>query len=370
MTKGPEISRTTQIVMKDLADLRRRAAQVWEYDPALAISANLTNPTTLALEQKITAMEQGTQTIATGTGQAAIVTAILTAAVAGQNILLPDCVYGPVKLLAENQLKPLGIAAVYYDPTSLDDLRAKITPDTALIYLESPGSLTFEPQDIAAIAKVAREKGILTAMDNTWSTPLYCQPLTHGVDMVIHSLSKLAGGKSEVFGGSVTVVNHALYKRAKNMAAFLGHWLSPDDAAQIHSGLDTLPDRLAQQGKCAFALAQRLQLHPKIRAVFAPFLPDSQHHALWKKYHSGHCGLFSVALGDDIDDRHLDIFFKSLAHLSMSFGWGGPQSLIVPVRPGRSIHPAPKNMLRIYTGMADADTLAADIENALDRLPS
>ncbi len=358
-----KIVRRSEIVMKDLADLRQRAARVWEYEPDLAISANLANPTVHALEETLTRLEGGHRSVAVGTGQAAIVTAILSTVKSGERLLLPDSVYGPVRLLADNQLKALGIGVDYYT----DDLEAKITPQTKLIYLESPGSLTFEVQDLAAVAAIAREHDILTAIDNTWSTPLCCQPLRHGIDMVIHSLSKLAAGNGEIFGGAVVVSTPELYKAVKDTAVFLGHWLSPDDAAAIAAGLETLPQRLAVQADIARRMAERVAAHPKVKQVFAPFLPVSPEHARWQKYHSGHCGLFSFLIDGVVTEGQLDAFFRRLPGFSLSFGWGGPNALAVPVRPTRTVKPAPQgHMIRIYTGLTDR---TAELIAALDKLP-
>lgn len=368
MSNASKIIRTTEIVMKDLADLRNRAEHVWDYNPDLAISANLTNPTVRELEDRISDAENGHYTITTQTGQAAIVAAIMAYVHTGQTLLLPDSVYGPVRLLAHNQLEPLGIKIVYYKPADLNDLQTKIDETAALIYLEIPGSLTFEMQDLKAIADLAKTHDIPTAIDNTWATPLGCNPLDHGIDMVIHSLSKLISGNSDVFAGSVTVNSENTYKLLKNTAVFLGHWLSPDDAARVMSGFDSLSDHRDSQFETAQKIVSMLKQRPEVDKVFAPFDKDFDGHDLWQRYCKGGCGLFSFSLKPEMGEEHLAVFFSSLANFDLSYGWGGKNNLAVPARGQRVLSEFPANLIRLYCCGDQANMLIDDIANALDRV--
>ncbi len=365
---GDEIVRTTEIVMRDYADLRNRLERVWEYEPSLAVSANLTNPTTRALEELITKLEGGLETITVGTGQAAITCALLSILSSGSVVLLPDSVYGPVRLFADKQLSVLGVSARYYNPLSITDLREKICADSRMIWIESPGSLTFEVQDIEQIVALAHEHNLVTACDNTWATPLGLKPLSWGVDMSIHSLSKLISGSSEVFAGSITVQSKELYQRVKNTAVFFGHWLSPDDAHRVRVGAENLQERLRVQAQSAEVLTNFLQAQRNVAAVYAPFLSASPQQYLWKKYFTQHCGLFSFSLKGDVSSEALTRFLGALRYFRMSFGWGGPRSLLVPVRPTRTATQSPQNLLRVYTGMTDPDILISDLTNALEYL--
>lgn len=360
--------RSSEVIFKDLADMRDRAAKVWEYLPDRAISANLTNETVRQLEQKLAAMEKGQHAIAVGTGQAAIVTVLLSCVKPGKKLLLPDNVYGPARLFADRQMKGWGIETIYYDPADLADIERKLSPETALVYLESPGTQTFEVQDISAIAKLAQARGILTAIDNTWSTPLFCNPIEHGIDIVIHSLSKLISGQGEIFGGAIIVKDRTLYTQFKDMQVFLGHWLSPDDAVMIMQNIETLPERLKQQQASAEKIAAFLKTQKHVTSVLAPFDADFSSHDLWKKYHTGAAGLFAFTLDAHFGEEKLAAFIDSLKLFRMGSGWGGGRSLVIPSKPARLFKQAPPNLIRIYIGREDPHDLINDLRQSFETL--
>lgn len=360
--------RTTELVMHNLEEIRYRSAHAVDFEPNTAVSANAANATVEILEKKIAEMEAGRHAIAVESGQAAIVTTLLGVLKAGDHVLLPDSVYGPVRTLAQKYLEPLGITSSFYDPDDVRDMESKISAQTKLIYLESPGSLTFETQDIAAIADIAKKRGVLTAIDNTWATPVGSNPLTHGIDIVIHSLSKLAAGSSQVFAGAIAVNDSALHKQLKTMALFLGHWLSPDDAVAVRQGLDTLPQRLTAQQESLEAVVSWLKTNPYVDKVFAPSDPDNATHSLWKKYHGSASSLFSFSLKEPMNEQALAAFMDSFSTLKLSFGWGGPNSLIVPVHPVRTIHDAPKNLIRMYVGREPVQEILDDLTKGFQRL--
>ncbi len=361
-------SRSSEIIMSDLKDLRNRALKVWDYNPDLAISANLTNKTVRILEDKLTKMESGNFTVAVETGQAAISTVLFSFLKSGDHVLIPDNVYGPVKLLAENQLAAFNIDYTYYDPLDLKDLEYKITINTRMIYLESPGSLTFEVQDIAKIAQLAKQKNLITVVDNTYATPLNSNPLEYGIDICLHSLSKHITGNTGVFGGSLTVKEREHYKKIKNMAVFLGHWLSPDDALLTLNALPHLKGRLEHQHDTACKVINFLNTHPSIEKIYAPFLATSATYSTWNKFYKKGCGLFSVSLKPHYKEQDLEGFFNHLKVFKISYGWGGDNPLIVPGRTTRSLSKFPPHLIRIYCGMAKPNILIDDLEQALSGL--
>ncbi len=355
------ITRSTHIFFKDLHDYQNRRRRVWDYDPSLAVSANLANPTVQELEKAIADRERGQYTIAVGTGQAAIVTALMAFAKSGQPVLLPDNVYGPVRMFCDNHLKPLGLSIQYYDPAGdPGDM-----PAGAVLYIETPGSQTFELCNMDALLKTARQRNATTIIDNTWGTFVGCRPLEMGADIVLHSLSKIISGEGEVFGGCLTTNNPVLYKTVKNAAVFLGHWLSPDDAYRILQGMASLNDRLAMQNETAQDVIACLRSQPEVQQLFVPQMDDD-----FNRCFTTGSPLFSFTLKNDIDERKLNRFLSSLKIFRMSLGWGGPNSLIVPVAPYRTIRPVPDHavMLRAYIGREASSDLANDLQNAFEKL--
>lgn len=327
-------------------------------------------PTQWALEDALTALEPG----AAGTklfpsGVAAIATALLAVVRTGDHVLITDSAYEPTRLFADQVLKRMGIVTQYFDPTIGADIAELIQPRTSVILLESPGSLTFEIQDVPAITAIARDRGIVTMLDNTWATPLRMQPLALGVDIGIQALTKYVGGHSDLMMGSATATK-ALLPRLKAATYRLGHTVSPDDAALALRGLRTLAVRLDRQEASALAIARWLAAHPAVDQVLHPALPSHPGHALWRRDFTGASGLFSVVLKRG--SRHqLGALIDDLQHFGIGFSWGGFESLALPVKLDgcRSVTTLPFTgpIVRLSIGLEDPGDLIADLASGLDR---
>ena len=325
-------------------------------------------PTSWALEEALTSLEPG----AVGTklypsGVAAIAAALLTVLRAGDHVVMVDSAYEPSRAFALRTLKELGIATTFYVPTA--DVGPLIQPNTRAILLESPGSLSFEVQDVPAIVAVAQAHGIATVMDNTWATPLLFSPIAHGVDFSVHALTKYAGGHSDVMMGSVTTTAKWL-KRLVRQSYLLGYCVGPDDAYLVLRGMRTLGLRLDRQGTSALAIAAWLQGHPAVARVMHPALPDDPGNGLWQRDFTGSSGLFGFVLkrGSRAQTAAL---IDHLAHFGIGFSWGGYESLILPVELDgiRTATPtdAGGRIIRLSIGLEDPADLIADLDAGLAR---
>nr|WP_255536441.1 cystathionine beta-lyase [Pacificimonas pallii] len=328
------------------------------------------SPTIWALEDAMTAMEPG----AAGTklfpsGVAALAAAFLTVCKSGDHILIADTVYEPTRALAGGILKRMGVKAEFYDPLIGADIETFIRENTSAIFLESPGSLTFEVQDVPAICDVARARNITTIIDNTWATPLLFPALERGADISVQSLTKFIIGHSDALLGSVTA-NPALWPRLKQTALQLGQTAGPDDIFLALRGIRTLSLRMKRHGDTALKIAAALAGHRAVARVLCPGLPADPGHDLWLRDFSGCSSLFAIELSGGGRQNlaamvdHLDLF-------GMGFSFGGFESLILPITPAavRTATPwtgtAP--VLRIHCGLEDADDLIADLMAGLDR---
>ena len=264
-------------------------------------------------------------------------------------------------------LKPLGIAVEYYDPLAGAGIAELIRSETRAIYMESPGSLTFEVQDVPAIVAVARERGITTLIDNTWATPLYLPALSMGVDISILACTKYIVGHSDVMMGSVSAVP-ALWKKIRDTAYLFGQMTSPDDAWLAARGLRTLGVRLAQHQTGALEIARWLDQRPEIARVLHPALPSCPGHMLWKRDFTGSTGLFSFVFNGGSDAARA-AFIDALQHFGIGYSWGGFESLALPVDPQRYRTATPWNaegpVVRLHIGLEDPADLIADLDRGL-----
>lgn len=325
-------------------------------------------PTTFALEEAVAALEGGFRAIAVPSGLSAITTTLLALLQAGDHLLMVDTVYQPTRRFCDVVLKGLGIETTYYDP--LADVGPLIRANTKVIFLESPGSLTFEIQDVPAIAAAARARSITTAIDNTWSAGLLFRPLDHGIDVSIQAATKYIVGHSDAMLGLI-VCNEAAYLRVKRASAFLGVSVGPDDCYLALRGLRTLAVRLPHHDRTARAVAHWLAGRPEVAHVRHPALPDCPGHALWRRDFTGGNGLVSFVLHPVGRDR-LAALLDGLELFALGASWGGYESLVIPFdpRPARTatVWPHPGPCLRLHCGLEDADDLIADLSAGLDRL--
>lgn len=323
-------------------------------------------PTQWALAEGLTELEPG----AAGTrlfpsGVAAIAVALMSVLKRGDELLMVDSVYAPTRGFCDQVLRGLGIATRYYDPLELPPL----AENTRAIFMESPGSLSFEVQDVPAICAAANARGIVTLLDNTWATPLFFPAMAAGVDLAILACTKYIVGHSDVMLGSVTATADHLEPLLATARAF-GQHVSPDDAWLAARGLRTLGVRLRQHQASALRIARWLADQPQVARVLHPALPDSPGHDIWARDFTGSSGLFAFALKGG-DDAARSALVDGLRHFGIGYSWGGYESLVVPVDPQRTRTATSRAeegpMVRLHIGLEDPDDLIADLAAGLAR---
>ena len=327
-------------------------------------------PTSRSLEAALSALEGGARTVLLPSGLDACCMAILSVCGAGDHLLVTDTVYEPTRIFCDTELKRFGIETEYYAPN--EDIAPLLRPNTRAVFCESPGSLTFEVQDIAAIARTAhahnKGKPVSVLIDNTWATPVLFQPLAHGADLSIQAATKYIGGHADVMLGAITA-NESHAKRLTDFHGRSGLFAGADDIWLALRGLRTLPTRLKRHQETALKLAHWLEARPEISRVLYPALPADPGHALWKRDFRGANGLVGLVL-KPVSERAVAAFVDSLHHFGLGWSWGGFESLIVPAHIKRTKVPfaAEGPVLRIHAGLEDADDLIADLEQGLGRL--
>lgn len=328
-------------------------------------------PTTFAFEQAICELEGGHRTIATASGVAAIGASLLAFLDRGDHVLVVDTVYEPVRRFCNRMLSRLGIETTFYDPAAGADIASLVRPNTRVIYLESPGSGTFEMQDLRAIVAVARERGLRTIMDNTWATPVFLQPLSIGIDVSVQSATKYIVGHSDAMLGTVTTTAET-YDAVRRSTQDLGACAGSEECNLGLRGLRTLGVRLRRHEASALTLAAWLEEQPQVARVLHPALPSFAGHDLWKRDFTGACGLFSVEFMP-CDPASLRAMVDGLRHFGIGFSWGGYESLVLPVHPetrqiARWDGKGP--VLRLHVGLEAVEDLRDDLADGLARLRS
>jgi cystathionine beta-lyase len=287
---------------------------------------------------------------------------------AGDHILVADCCYGPTRSFCDKVLKRFGVEATYYDPLIGEGIAAHIRPNTKAVYCESPGTLTFDVQDVPAIAKVAHAHGASVLLDNTWATPLLFSAFDHGVDVSIQAATKYVGGHADVMIGYVTA-NETHKARLAEFHASSGLYASGDDCFLALRGLRTMPVRLRRHEETALKLARWLKTRAEVSRVLHPALEDDPGHAIWKRHFCGSSGLFGVVF-KPMPHAALAAFMDSLEHFGLGFSWGGYESLIIPATIVRSVRKfeAEGPVVRIHAGLEDADDLIADLDRGFAQM--
>jgi cystathionine beta-lyase len=327
-------------------------------------------PTVRALESALTTLAGGADTKLTASGYQAVTTALLAFAQSGDHILMVDTVYQPTRQFCDHLLTRLGVETEYYDPLLGADVAKLFRPNTRLVYVESPGSQTFEMQDIPAIASLARERNIWVLADNTWASPLYCQPLALGADVVIEAGTKYLVGHADALLGFITSNDRA--KRHVELAAGnLGVCPGSEETYLGLRGLRTLDVRLARHQETGIRLAQWLQARPEVSRVLHPALSDDPGHALWKRDFKGATGLFSAIL-NPVPKPALAAFLDGLKLFGMGYSWGGYESLVIPFDCGTyrtaTRWSAAGPALRFHAGLENFDDLISDLDAGFDRM--
>ncbi|MGS1096850.1 cystathionine beta-lyase (plasmid) [Aquamicrobium terrae] len=327
-------------------------------------------PTTHALEDAICALENSDRALLAPSGVMAISVVLMSYAEPGAHVLVTDSAYGPTRKFCESVLRKMGVTTTYYDPAAGEDIEALIRPETRLIWMESPGSQTFEIQDVATIARVARSRGIVTVIDNTWSGGYFFKPLDHGVDISIQAGTKYISGHSDLMLGTIAC-RASEYERLRETYLRFGVCIGSDDAYLALRGLRTLAVRMRQHHVAGLEVAQWLQQQDEVVQVLHPGLPDNPYHNLWKNYFGGASGLFGFIIRET-DRKRLARMFDGFSLFGMGSSWGGFESLMTPSNPSvyRTVTSwAPNGQtVRIHVGLEDPRNLIAEIRAGFDRL--
>ncbi|WP_029006757.1 cystathionine beta-lyase [Azospirillum halopraeferens] len=327
-------------------------------------------PTSAAFETAVAEVEGGYRAVTAASGLAAIATALSAFTKAGDHILISDSAYGPTRRFCNEVMARYGVETQYYDPRIGAGIATLIRPETTVVYLESPGSLTFEVQDVPAIAAAAKAAGATVLMDNTWATPLYFKPFEYGVDVSIHAATKYLVGHADAMLG-LLVCNEASFLPVKRTAVRFGTCAGPDDLYLGLRGLRTLSVRLKRHHETGLALAQWLAGRPEVRRVIHPARPDHPDHALWRRDFSGASGLFAALLRP-VPKSALAAMLDGMELFGLGYSWGGFESLLLPVHPAASrtatawAESGP--LLRVHAGLEDPDDLIRDLERGFARL--
>lgn len=327
------------------------------------------NPTTEGVETVVSALEGAYQTKLVPSGLAAITISLLACLKAGDDVLISDSAYEPGRSFAEGFLKQMGISARYYDPRIGAGIAELMQSNTKAVLAESPGSLTFEVQDIPAIAAAAHANGARLIVDNSWASPLYHQPLKLGADIVVHAATKMFVGHSDAFAGTISATEEA-WADVSRIRALLGFFTSGDDAYLVARGLKTLAVRMAAHQERALEIATWLEQQTEVAQVLHPALPRHPDHALWKRDFTGSGSLFSFVL-KPAPRASVAAFVDNMKLFSMGYSWGGYESLCLPVKPGKARTVVPwsqeGNLFRAHIGFEGLDDLKRDLSEGFER---
>lgn len=328
-------------------------------------------PTQWALAEALTGIEPGAAgTALTETGLAAVTAALMSVLSSGDELLMVDSAYLPTRKFCDGTLKRFGISTRYYDPLAgADEIASMLAENTRAIFLESPGSQTFEVQDVPGIAAMARERGIVTLLDNTWATSILFPALARGVDISIMALSKYPGGHSDLLLGSISA-NFGWFDAVQRTVFELGHAAAPDDSWLTARGLRTLAVRLKRHEENGLGVARWLGEQPQVALLLHPAFETCPGHDYWKRDFNGSSGLFSFVLSGG-DSAARDAFVDRLELFGIGYSWGGFESLAVPVDPVRTTTKPQWEgpLVRLHIGLEDPEDLIADLASALSQYP-
>jgi len=367
---NPAIIRASTILFKTIQELRKHQKDIakgksvafWDY-------GRQGSQTTIQLQNLLKKLELAHHVFLTQTGFASVALAIMSVCRPGDEIVISDCVYRPTQKLTSQLLKEFNINAIWYNPNSFQDLKNKVTKKTKLIYVENPGSNTFEFQDLGKIVAFAKRKNIYTAIDNTWGTSYYLKPIKLGFDMSIVSATKYYSGHADVMAGSLAV-SKKVYKKVWWYNHLSGYRLSSDDAYLVIRGLRTLDIRLEKHQENTKKVIKWMTHQKKIVKILYPYKPSSTSYKLWKKYYSGASGLLSIIINSK-SKSSVYKFVNSLELFGIGYSWGGFESLAVyndPVEMGdRQFFKLEKNqhLIRIHIGLEDPNDLINDLKKSL-----
>jgi cysteine-S-conjugate beta-lyase len=362
------VARASTVVFPDLASMR---SLVWHDDTKWRYGLHGT-PTTMTLAQRLAAIEGGEYALLQPSGLAAISNVYFGLMKSGDHVLIPDNAYGPNRDHADWLAADFGMDVTYYDPMIGANIADLFRPNTKLVWLEAPGSVTMEVQDVPAIASAARARGIVTAIDNTYSAGLAFKPFDHGVDISVQALTKYQSGGSDILMGATILRDVELFHKLKRARMRLGVGVSSDDASLVLRSLSSMKLRYEAHDRAAFSLATWLKTRPEVAAVLHPAIEDCPGHEIFKRdFEGGAGGLFSIVFDKRYSAAQVDAFVEALDLFSIGWSWGGSHSLAMPydVRSMRTASQWPHDgvLVRFYIGLEDESDLRADIEAALSK---
>ncbi|WP_255581775.1 cystathionine beta-lyase [Cupriavidus sp. AU9028] len=369
---SPPTHRGSTVVFRNLAELRAhgdRETTYWRY----GLHAT---PTSEALCQHLALIEGASHTLLLPSGLAAISLVYFALLKAGDDVLVPHNVYGPNRDHGEWLARDFGITVRYYDPMIGAGIADLIRAETRLIWMEAPGSVTMEVPDSEAIIAAARSRGVVTAIDNTWSAGVYFRPFDKGIDISVQALTKYQSGGSDVLMGAVLWRDDSLGQRLRQARARMGWGVSADDCYLVLRSLPSMPVRLAAHDRAAREIAEWLAQRPEVSRVLHPALPECPGHEFWRRDFSGASGLFAIVLRERYARAQVDAFVEGLQRFAIGWSWGGARSLAVPyhvqtMRPAGSWPPAgwedAGELVRLYIGLEDPRDLIADLKAAMER---
>jgi cystathionine beta-lyase len=366
---NPPVYHASTMISGSLAELQRKG-QLHASGERAHNYGRYGTPTTHAFEDAVAELEGGYRSLVFPSGLAACACALTAFVGKDDHILVPTSAYWPLRNFANSTLTRFGVEVEFYDPLDVAGVEARMRPNTRVLYLESPGSITFDVQDIPALAEAAHRHQAVVLMDNTWATPLYFQPFRHGVDVSIQAATKYLVGHSDAMLGVVTATREA-WNQVQQTAYQFGQTAGPDDLYLGLRGLRTLQVRMERHWHNGVELANWLTGRKWVEEVLHPALPSSAGHALWKRDFTGASGLFGFRLAA-LPEEALTAFFDHLAIFQMGYSWGGFESLIMlyrPVEAALSSRQGPASTLvRVHAGLEDVRDLQADLEAAFSRV--
>lgn len=362
----PGIHRASTVLFPNTAAMR---STEWRDKQAYTYGLHGT-PTTFTLEAKLAEIEGGAHCLLTPSGLAAIAMVDFALLKSGDDVLLPDNVYNPNRELGRWLTQDFGVSARYYDPMIGAGIAELIQPNTKLLWTEAPGSVSMEVPDLPALCRAAHARGVLVALDNTWAAGLALRGFDHGVDIVMHALTKYQSGGADLLMGAVITRDKALNDRIAQAHMRLGMGVSPDDAYLVQRGLPTMKLRFERHDASARELAAWFKARPEVSKVLHPAFEDCPGHASWKRDFTGAGGLFSVVFDPRFDEAQVDRMVDALRLFGIGYSWGGPNSLVMPyrIKSLRDKWIDPGVLVRFNVGLEEPGDLIADLERAFGQL--